>query len=189
MPSPVKRWSEKMMWPDCSPPMEMPRLIISSITYLSPTGQRTSSMPGLAERDLEADVAHHGRDERVAGEAPLRLHVPRAHQHDGVAVDDAPGVIDEDGAIAVAVERHAHPVAAVAHQRAQALGMRRAAIQVDVAAVRLVADDRDVEAQFPEQPRRDRRRRAVRRVDRELEAAQPLAGPAAPDACGRCRRR
>ena len=33
------------MWPDCSPPSDRPRLIISSITYLSPTGQRTISMP------------------------------------------------------------------------------------------------------------------------------------------------
>ena len=44
-PSPVNRYSEKMTWPDCSPPSERSRLIISSITYLSPTGQRTSAMP------------------------------------------------------------------------------------------------------------------------------------------------
>src|SRR6266852_3197218 len=34
-----------MMWPDCSPPSERSRLSISSITYLAPTAQRTSSIP------------------------------------------------------------------------------------------------------------------------------------------------
>ena len=86
-----------------------------------------------------------------------------------VAVDDPSLVIDEDRAVAVAVERHAHAVAAVADERAQALGMSRAAIEVDVAAVRLVADDGDVEPQLAEQPRRHRRRRAVGRVDGDLE--------------------
>ena len=45
MPSPVIRCSAKITCPDCSPPSARPRRCISSITYLSPTGQRTMAMP------------------------------------------------------------------------------------------------------------------------------------------------
>ncbi len=68
-PSPVGRCSARITWPDCSPPSTKPPRSISSITYLSPTGVRIILMPVLAQRDLEADVAHHGRDDRVARSA------------------------------------------------------------------------------------------------------------------------
>ena len=42
---------------------------------------------------------------------PSRFSCVRAHQQHGVAVHDLAAVIDEDGAIAVAVERDAHPQA------------------------------------------------------------------------------
>src|SRR5262245_31879560 len=128
--------------------------------------------PRLAQRELEADVAHDGRHDGVAAETTLRLHVPRAHQHDRVTVDDSAGVIDEDGAVAVAVERHAHPAPVLPHRRGEPLRMRGSAIEVDVPAVGLVADDRDVVAQLAKQPRRHGGRRAVRRVDGHLEAAE-----------------
>ena len=50
---------------------------ISSITYLSPTGVRISRDAVSLQRDLEADVAHHRRDDRVAGQPPLLLIVRR----------------------------------------------------------------------------------------------------------------
>ena len=101
------------MWPDCSPPSDSPRASISSITYLSPTAQRTRSMPRVAQRELETDVAHHGRDDRVALQPPFALQLARAHQQHRVAVDDPAAMIDEDRAIAVAVERDAHLAAAL----------------------------------------------------------------------------
>ena len=101
------------MWPDCSPPSDRPRFSISSITYLSPTGQRTRSMPSGFERELETDVAHHGRDDRVALQPPFALQLAAAHQQHRVAVDDAAAMVDEDRAIAVAVERDAHLAAAL----------------------------------------------------------------------------
>ena len=179
------------MWPDCSPPIERPRLIISSITYLSPTGQRTSSMPrsrsAISRPMLLITVATIA----LPFSRPCAFMWRRAHQHHRVAVDDAPGAIDEDRAIAVAVERHAHAVAAArARARARLLRMRRAAIQVDVAAVGLVADARR---------RRSRARWNSRgatvvvapfaRVDRDLERGRAAPGRAAPAARARCRRR
>ena len=110
----------------------------------------------------------------LALQPPFGLQLPAAHQQHGVAVDDLPAVIDEDRAIAVAVERHAHLAAALDHRPRQQLGMRRPALQVDVAAVGLIADHLDVEAHAAEQRRRHRRRRAVRAVDGQLESGQRL---------------
>ena len=50
--------------------------------------------------------------------------------------------------------------------------MRRSAAEIDVAAVRFVVDDDRLDAEAREQPRRHRRRRAVRAVDGELERAE-----------------
>ena len=57
----------------------------------------------------------------VALEAAARLHVLRAEKHHRVAVDEPAVDVDEDGAIAVAVERDAEPKAAAAHQRRELL--------------------------------------------------------------------
>ncbi len=56
------------------------------------------------------------------------LQLARAHQQDGVAVDDLAAVVDEDGAVAVAVERHAHLAAALDDGAREPLGMRRSAV-------------------------------------------------------------
>ena len=108
------------MWPDCSPPSDRPRFSISSITYLSPTGAAHQLDAELAQRELEADVAHHGRDDGVALQPALALQLTAAHQQHRVAVDDAPAVIDEDRAVAVAVERHAQLAAALDDRLARA---------------------------------------------------------------------
>ena len=76
----------------------------------------------VREREFEADVAHHGRHDRVALQPALPLQLPGAHQQHRVAVDDAPSVIDEDGAVAVAVERDPQIAAALHHRRASRCG-------------------------------------------------------------------
>ena len=105
-------------------------------------------------------------------ETAARPHVLRAHEQHGVAVDELPFVIDQDRAIAVAVERDAEAEAVVPHEFGERFRMRRSAMQVDVASVGLVADHGDVEAELAEQTRRDGRRGAVRAVERDAGAAQ-----------------
>ena len=119
----------------------------------------------VAQRHLEAEVAHHGGDDGVAAQPPRRLHLLGAHQQDGIAVDDAPGGIDEDRPVAVAVERHAQVAALVDHRPRQALGMRGPALEVDVAPVGLAANRGDVEPEAPQQRRRHLVGGAVRAVD------------------------
>ena len=108
------------MWPDCSPPSDSPRFSISSITYLSPTDGADQLDAERLQRQLEADVAHHRRDDGVALQPPFALQLPAAHQQHGVAVDDLPAMIDEDRAVAVAVERDAHPASAARRPSAPA---------------------------------------------------------------------
>ena len=50
--------------------------------------------------------------------------------------------------------------------------MGRPAIEVDVAPVGRISNDGQVETELTEQPRRHRRRRAIRSVDRHLERAE-----------------
>ena len=130
------------MWPDCSPPSDSPRASISSITYLSPTAQRTSPMPRVAQRDLETDVAHHGRDDRVALQPPFALQLAAAHQQHRVAVRR----LRRGGRRRSRGRRRRRTPRPCRQPRLddglrQLLGMGRAAAQVDVAAVGLVADD------------------------------------------------
>ena len=129
-------------------------------------------MPSLAKRDLETHVAHHGRDDRAALQPSLPAQLLGAHQEDRVAVDDRAGMIDEDGAIAVAVEGHAQLTAAAHDMRSQRLRVGRSAEQIDVAAVRFVADDDGADPERLEQPGRDRRRGAVGAVDPQHQTAQ-----------------
>ena len=117
----------------------------------------------IAKRDLEADVAHHRRDHGGARQPAAILQVDRRHQQDGVAVDDPAGVIDEQRAIAVAVERHAEARLRRHHRLREAVEVRRAAIEVDVAAVGRDADRLDVET------------RAARNSAGAIGAVAPLA--------------
>ena len=130
------------MWPDCSPPSDRPRLSISSITYLSPTAHAHQLDAERLQRELEADVAHHGRDDRVALQPAFALQLPAAHQQHGVAVDDL-----RRGDRRRSRDRRRRRTRRPCWQPLlddrprQQLGMRRSAVQVDVAAVGLIADD------------------------------------------------
>ena len=100
----------------------------------------------LAERDFEADVAHHRGDNRIARQAALALQLVRGHEQYGIAVDDAAEMIDEQRAIAVTVERHAHPRTGCHHPLLQRREVSGSAVQVDIAAVGLHAQRVDVES-------------------------------------------
>ena len=79
-------------------------------------------------------------------------------------------MIHEDGPIAVAVERDAHGQPALDHGPRKFVGMGRSTAQIDVPAIGMIADHDGLKAQAFEERRRDRRRRAVRAIDREAES-------------------
>ena len=121
------------------------------------------------QRELETDVAHDRRDNRVASEPAFPLKLTSAHQQHSVAVDNMTVMVHEDRAIAVAVECHAHGAAARHDGLGQTFGMRRAAVKVDVAAVGPVPDRNRLEAEAVEQLGGDSRRRPVGAVDGNRE--------------------
>ena len=107
-----------MTWPDCSPPSDEAALehLLHHVLVADRAAHQLDAR--LAQRDLEADVAHHGRDDGVAAAAAPAPSCGAPHS----SITASPSttraaVVDEDRAIAVAVERHAHPVAALAHER------------------------------------------------------------------------
>src|SRR4029453_11325853 len=118
------------------------------------------------------DVAHHSRNNRIARKSSLLMELTRTHQQDSIAVDDTPAVIDEDRAVAVTVECPPHVTTFVHARSCEMLGMGRAASQVDIAAVGLVANHNGSDSKRFEQSRRDGGRGAVRTIDSQQEAVQ-----------------
>ena len=115
---------------------------------------------------LESKVRHHRRDHA------LHFHCHARHQHDGIAVDNLSGTGDEQRAVGIAVEGNAQVGLLGQHTLPQAFEMKRAAIQVDVAAIRRVADRHHLRAEFFEQRRGKLRSRAVSAIDHQLHAIQ-----------------
>ena len=70
-------------------------VILGALPLFHSFGQTCGLNAAIAHGDLEPDVAHHRRHHRVAGQAAAILEVDRCHQHDGVAVDDPAGIVDE----------------------------------------------------------------------------------------------
>src|SRR5262245_16051275 len=89
----------------------------------------------LPESDLQPDVAHHGCDDGVALEAALALQLAAAHQEHCISIYDLAALVDENGAIAVAVERHADGALGLDDDFRQPLRMRRPATEIDVAPI------------------------------------------------------
>ena len=127
-----------MMWPDCSPPSAQAALQHLLHHVLVADRRADQIDAAIAERKFQPDVAHHRGDHRLAGQPAFLAQMIRREQQHGVAVHGLAVAIDEQRAIAVAVERHAQARAAGDDLGLQTLQMRRPAIQVDVAAVRLV---------------------------------------------------
>ena len=112
------------------------RLPSRRATWRSPTGVSTTPMPAPAQRAAQPEVRHHRHHDRVVAQHAARVQVERGHRHDLVAVDQLAVLVDRDHPVGVAVEREPERRRrASTTARCSALGMRRAAAVVDVAAV------------------------------------------------------
>ena len=149
MPSPVNRWSEKMMWPGLLAAERQTALdhLLHHVLVADRAAHQLDA--AVAQRDLEADVAHHRRDDGVAAEPPGGLQVPGAHQQHRVAVDDAARRRRRRSRDRRR-RRTPRPSGSRARRtaRASCSRVRRAAIEVDVAAVGRRAQHLDVEAEL-----------------------------------------
>src|SRR5215813_11808708 len=55
---------------------------------------------------FEAEIGHHGGDHAGLGETAVGLPALRDHRQQLIAVDDAPALVGDEHAVAVAVEPH-----------------------------------------------------------------------------------
>ena len=124
----------------------------------------------VAQGEFETDVAHHGRDHRLAREPLFVLELAGAEQEDGVAVDDLAAMVHENRAVAIPVERDAQLPALLDDGAGKHFGVRRAAAEIDVAAIGPVADHGRVETQSPKETGCHGCGGAVRTVDDQGDA-------------------
>ena len=139
-------------------------------------------------RAVEAVVGHHGHGHAPAGQSPGGAQVQRGEGDQLVAVHHGACAVHRKHAVAVAVEREAHVVAAGRHGLCEMLDMGGAAALVDVAAVRLGGHRLHIRAQAAEDLRRHAvggpmgaveqhaQPRQVERLEARLELAQ-VVGP------------
>ena len=164
------------MWPDCSPPIDRSRLSISSITYLSPTGQRISSM------SLALSASSRPMLLMTVATTALPFSTPcermcRAHNSSTASPSTIrPLGIDEDRAIAVAVEGNAHPQAPSRTSAASRSGCVDPQSRLMFRPSGVVADHRDVVTELGEEARSHRGGGAIGGIEPHPEPRRAGSG-------------
>ena len=158
------------MWPDCSPP---------SIRLPAAPRARTGRRPVVITRTpcssssaVQAEIRHRRDGDDVDAEMQARGSRRSGRRR------RPRRLVDGEHPVAVAVERDAEVEPAVRRRSAAGRArVGRAAADVDVRAVRLVADRVHLCAELLERPRRDPGVGAVRAVDRDPQPRQVGAEP------------
>ena len=125
--------------------------------------------PPLGHQPVKAEVRHHGDHDRVD------LKVEREDREDLVAVHRLAVAVHGEHAVAVSVEGHAEIRAALHDLLLQEPEVGGAAADIDVRPVRLVRERDHFGAEPLERERGDPRVRAVRAIDRDLQAPERRA--------------
>ena len=128
-------------------------------------GDEDASAP-LLHQAVEAEVGHRRDDDA------LDLEVEREDSEDLVAVDRLSSLVHGEHPVAVAVECDAEVEAAAAHGLGEQTEVGRAAADVDVRPVRVVADRGHRSAELLERLRRETGVGAVRAVDGDAKAGE-----------------
>ena len=137
---------------------------------------------GGLDRGLQAAVRQDGHDQAAARQLAAGQPVEGQDPEDLVAVDDAPVRIDRDEPVRIAVEGEADVGAVTDDGLRQRGRIGGPATDVDVDPVRIGVDHLDGRAGRLEDGRPERRARAVRPVEDDLQPAWP--GCFAPSSCG-----
>ncbi len=129
VPSPVVAWSDRITWPDCSPPSLWPPAFIASSTYRSPTlvcstAIRSRTIAWTKPRLLITVATTVSLDNR-----PLSRIASARIGEDLVAVDELTVRVDRQAAVGVAVEGDAQVGAVADHLTAQTLQVGGSAVR------------------------------------------------------------
>src|SRR5581483_2425980 len=127
---------------------------------------------GLLQGLVQAEIAHHRGDDGVGGQLPLAGQGARHDLHHIVAVEHLALAVHQDGAVGVAVQRHAEIGSFSQYRLAHAGGVQRAAVAIDVLAVGIDAQRNHVGAQFVQYVGTDLVGGAVGTVDHHLDAVE-----------------
>ena len=131
-------------------------------------------MPSSRERRLEAEVGHDRPHDAALGQKAAGLPVARNDPEHVVAVEDPPGLVGEDGAVRVPIERHAERRSRLARGPGHRRGVKGAAVAIDVAAVGSRVDRRHARARALERAGADLKRRAVAGIHEDREPVEAL---------------
>ena len=123
----------------------------------------------------KAQVAHYGNDRRILGQLTGVLQVFRKNGDDLVAVDLTPLFVYSQAAVCVAVKGHAAVQPVVHHVFCQLIKVGGAAALVDIAAVRIRADEAARRAQTRKQQPGCFTGRSVGTVDGDIQPRQVCA--------------
>lgn len=128
------------------------------------------------EDTFESKIGHGSGDNTVAFELILRLEMTSDGEEDAVAVDDFPGLADEEGAIGIAIESDPKPAALRNDPLLQAFEMQRSTTIIDVAAIRGHAHGDDICAEGAKERGAEPISGAVGTVQNNAEAGERCAG-------------
>ena len=99
---------------------------------------------------MQTHVGQNRCHKCIAAQLILALELDSAHSHDAVTVQHFALVIDDQAAIRIAVKCHADIIAAVLDHLLQRFQMCRAAVCIDVGAVRLIVPDGSIQLELAE---------------------------------------
>ena len=128
----------------------------------------------LTHRNLETQVAHDGRNERVVGQRALRLHRNSEDRHDLVPVDHRAVRVYREAAISVTVVGDAEVGAVRQHRGREPVEVSRSDTVVDVGAVGIGTDDSNPGARIREHLRCYPRGRTVRAIQHHVQPVEAL---------------
>src|SRR6267142_562771 len=122
---------------------------------------------------IKSGIAHDRAHKRFVSEFSLRQHLEGSNRHDVIPIQELARFIAKENSVSIAIVRNANIGAVFPNFLAHQIGMHGTAIFVDVFAVRLIAVNDHVGAEFTQDARGGLISSTVRAIDND---AHPLKG-------------
>ncbi len=121
---------------------------------------------------FQPQVRHHRCDDAATSQQAIAAERCRHQRHDLVAIDDPALLIHDDQPVGIAIQRNTDMCARRNHRFLQRRNMRRADPVVDIAAIGIDPDGRDLCPQFPNCRRRHLISRPVCAIEDDMQAIE-----------------
>src|SRR5579883_144011 len=133
------------------------------------------------QRGFQAHIGHGCGYDQPASKQLARKQVTRRQQKNGVSIDDPAVSIGKEGAVCVSIKGHSDVRSARLCFCGHNFRMQRAAIGIDIAAVRRGMSEISCAAEMREKLRRDSGSRSVRAVEHKMQAIQAQIRNSSPE--------